>query len=223
MKENISIPPHLSLFAIENPISSEIQNEFESWLGPDLSDAAEKRKLEFISGRYCAFMACKNLGFNLDKLERGASREPLWPAGVIGSISHTDGVALAIVGLRTNTRAVGVDIEGLIPEKRFNTIERMVLTENDKKFLERFTENPMSLSEVYTIIFSAKEALFKLLYPECQCYFDFREADIESIDHNSGDISITVVSKKVEMKEYQKTYNGQFSLVDNRVISHFCL
>jgi enterobactin synthetase component D len=223
MKKLISIPNHLKMFTVNTPISIEIKNRFESWIPSDLSGAAEKRKLEFISGRYCAFMGCKELGFNLIKLERGASREPLWPSGIIGSISHTDGVALAIVGLSDKTKGIGVDIEGFIPEKKFTTIERMVLTENDKNFLEKYSKDHIKKSELYTIIFSAKEALFKLLFPECQCYFDFREADIVSINQGSGEITIEVVSKKEEMKDYLGSYIGHFSLVDNRAISFFFL
>jgi 4'-phosphopantetheinyl transferase EntD len=221
MKNIISIPENLKLIVAEGTPSARIIEQFKSWLPEDLKAAAEKRRIEFILGRYCAFKACEELGYDLKDLERGTTREPLWPDEVIGSISHTNGIVMALVGLTVDTKAVGIDIEGVIEPNRFNTIERMVLTDHDKNFLEENFYNSPKLAEIYSIIFSAKEALFKLLYPTCKCYFDFREADIQSIDLVTGEINIKVISKREEMKTVLNSYKGHFSLVDNRVISFF--
>jgi len=51
-------------------------------------------------------------------LRRGASGEPLWPAGITGSLAHDDTVAVAAVGRQSDVGAVGIDIEPAVPLSR---------------------------------------------------------------------------------------------------------
>ncbi|MEI8635195.1 hypothetical protein P4S72_30355 [Vibrio sp. PP-XX7] len=66
---------------------------------PDtLHRAVLKRKCEFLAGRLCAKRAMAECGINAETtLGIGEHREPLWPEGVIGSISHCDTQAVAVV------------------------------------------------------------------------------------------------------------------------------
>lgn len=231
MKDLFKLPKGIELYSFEENASGELKtktyehiyNKFNKWLPSDLSGAVESRKKEYITGRFCAFMAAELLGVELISLDRGPSREPIWPESLVGSISHTDGIALAVVGLKKAHKSVGIDIEGIINSGRFQTIERMVLTDNDKSFLELLDIEPAQLGKIYTIIFSAKEALFKLIYPLCQCYFDFREADIVDLNFEKGIIALEVTSERPQMKDFLATYSGEFSLVNNRAISFFIL
>ena len=58
----------------------------EEWL---IDRAVESRRREFITGRRCARRALADLGFPLAPILRGPNREPLWPAGVVSSITRS--------------------------------------------------------------------------------------------------------------------------------------
>src|SRR5437588_389954 len=82
----------------------------EEVLGPRA--VAERRQL-FALGRAAARDALGELGFAPVAIGRGEGGEPLWPAGVVGSISHSRQVAVAVAGLRQDYVGLGVDVEGL--------------------------------------------------------------------------------------------------------------
>ena len=58
--------------------------------------AVVKRRAEFFYGRLRAQAPLAALGFNGVTVGTGAMREPLWPEGVIGSITHSGDLAAAI-------------------------------------------------------------------------------------------------------------------------------
>ena len=45
----------------------------------------------------------------------GTDRAPLWPAGAVGSISHTDDYCVVVVGHSVEHRSLGVDAEPAAP------------------------------------------------------------------------------------------------------------
>src|SRR5437764_580885 len=67
------------------------------------------------AARIVARQLLAQLGYGAATLPRGASGEPIWPAGVIGSLAHDDRVAVAAVGLLRDIRAVGIDVEPAVP------------------------------------------------------------------------------------------------------------
>lgn len=140
-----------------------------------LETAIPKRKAEFLAGRYCAQKALKKMGVSCSHtIAIGENRVPCWPAGTVGSITHSKGFASAIVASSDVARSIGVDSEALIAEKTANNVSRHILTD-----MERYEENAGLVSsdrQYLTLIFSAKESIFKCLYPLVQQYFDFRHA-----------------------------------------------
>src|SRR5450631_452976 len=53
-----------------------------------VSDASPSRRLEFLEGRACAHAALRRLGYDEAPILRGKARQPRWPSGFVGSISH---------------------------------------------------------------------------------------------------------------------------------------
>src|SRR5208282_5779110 len=56
-----------------------------------LGRSVPKRAQEFAAGRVCARRALAELGVVDFPLRVGEDREPLWPEGTVGSITHTTG------------------------------------------------------------------------------------------------------------------------------------
>ena len=73
--------------------------------------AVPARKAEFAGGRQAARDALAQLGCPPMPILVGEGRAPVWPNGFCGSITHTDGICLAIVGHSRDFRSVGVDLD----------------------------------------------------------------------------------------------------------------
>src|SRR5688572_25742384 len=74
-------------------------------------NAVEARRREFITTRRCAREALAKLGHAPVVIRSGPKREPLWPAGLVGSITHTTGFRAAAIAPRSVIGSVGIDAE----------------------------------------------------------------------------------------------------------------
>lgn len=146
-------------------------------LPESLDRAVRKRKAEFIAGRYCAREALRQLDAQFHApIGIGAKREPLWPAGCIGSITHTRGYAAALVASRSELRAVGMDSERWIKPDTAQDLARQILTTRDSsKELQELFASP---AQHLTLVFSAKESLYKCLFPLVRRFFGFQTVAI---------------------------------------------
>lgn len=131
-----------------------------------LQDMAEVRQISFSSGRHYAHRALEAIGERARPITR-RDRVPVWPAGSVGSISHSPELAVAIAS--NSAPGIGVDVEraGRVDQRMF----RMLFTENE----QRYYHQDLSLA---TVAFSAKEAGYKSIYPSAQTYIGFKEAEI---------------------------------------------
>ena len=157
--------------------SEELANKYEVNLPVKLESAINKRKIEYIAGRYCAIQSLKALSSMMPpNISTNKNRSPNWPEGYIGSITHSKGFASAAIAEKKYIRAIGIDSELLIKERTANNIRSHVLTDNEKHEDNLWiTEN---FHEYLTLIFSAKESIYKCLNPLVNKYFDFRDAHI---------------------------------------------
>jgi len=76
--------------------------------------AVASRRREFRAGRIQARRALADLGAEPAAIPRGAAGEPVWPAAYTGSISHADGLAVAVVA-GSGLRALGLDVDTIAP------------------------------------------------------------------------------------------------------------
>lgn len=144
---------------------------------PDsLKTAASKRKREFLAGRCCAASALQQLSGQHLYPERAADAAPQWPAGWCGSISHSHGMAAAVVGSNARWHALGLDIERWISTERAARVAKNVWVEEERAQASRLS--PEAAARYLTLCFSAKESLFKALYPTVQRRFYFSAAAV---------------------------------------------
>ena len=119
--------------------------------------AVESRRREFATARVCARKLLAELGVEGFALLRGADRAPLWPTGVIGSISHCRDLCVAAVARRGALRSLGVDVEPAEPLEP--ALWRRILTPREATWLgSRETERR---GRIVRLFFSAKEAVYK--------------------------------------------------------------
>ncbi|MNI56689.1 phosphopantetheinyltransferase component of enterobactin synthase multienzyme complex [compost metagenome] len=109
----------------------------------------------------------------------GSAREPLWPAGMEGSISHSQlaGQGVALCGVRPAQGGMGLDLEAWLEADQAAQLWPGIVDEDEWRRLESGVGAVgLDRSRGLTLVFSAKESLFKALYPRVGRYFDFLDA-----------------------------------------------
>ena len=137
--------------------------------------AVEGRRREFITARRCARRALADLGFAPAPILSGAKREPLWPAGTAGSITHCTGYRAAAVARLTDLAGLGVDAEpdGPLPDG----VEESVASERERAQLRDLTVAAPHVSWG-RLLFSAKESVYKAWYPLTGRWLGFEDAEL---------------------------------------------
>ncbi|MEF2074601.1 4'-phosphopantetheinyl transferase family protein [Consotaella aegiceratis] len=138
-------------------------------------DAVGKRRAEFAAGRMAARIALLRLGIPGQPILQAADRSPIWPAGVVGSISHAMGIAAAIVTREAHLAGLGLDIEGATPLR--SDLWRHVLTEAEMR--TRSASPTVAQLPRCKLTFVAKEALFKTVFPTKRVFLGFHEAQVD--------------------------------------------
>lgn len=73
--------------------------------------AVETRRLEFAGGRAAAHRALFELGAEIQPVGMDARGAPEWPPGVVGSITHCEGLRACAVAWEADASSIGIDAE----------------------------------------------------------------------------------------------------------------
>lgn len=130
--------------------------------------AVAGRQAEYAAGRALACMALARLGIEAHDIGVTANRAPAWPFGAVGSISHSMGMVAVAVSRAAHYTGIGLDLEAA--DGLTNAPLDGLFTVGE---LDRYRASDL------TLIFSAKEALYKLLNPILGRYIDHLEVEIE--------------------------------------------
>jgi len=147
-----------SLLPTDVVVAVATEPDYEAPLHPAeeaaIRGAVAVRRREFAAGRACARRALVHIYSEALPIPRGAHGQPLWPAGVVGSITHTAGYCAAAVARRADYRSIGIDAqERVIVDP--DTL-RMFATERERSTGFAVDGEPAAL-----LWFSAKEAFYK--------------------------------------------------------------
>ncbi|MBO9487829.1 4'-phosphopantetheinyl transferase superfamily protein [Paracoccus sp. R12_1] len=124
----------------------------------DLRMARPRRRREWLSGRLCAALALRRLGASEFVGMQG--RAPCWPDRCTGSISHSPARVVAVAG--RGFSGLGVDCELRLDAAAASLLAPAVLSPGDLRARAPW----LGEADAVSVIFSAKEALFKALSPQ---------------------------------------------------------
>jgi 4'-phosphopantetheinyl transferase EntD len=141
-----------------------------------LGRAVPKRAREFAAGRLCARRALAEFGIVDFAIEVAADRQPVWPASMAGSITHTAGFCAAVVAERGLFGALGLDSE-VVGDVNVEIWSR-VCVPVETAWLRALPASQRQAAA--TLIFSAKEAFYKCQYPITQERLDFQDVRVEA-------------------------------------------
>jgi len=135
--------------------------------------AVEKRRLEFARGRSCVRRAMAVLGVEPIVVPNDDAGAPVWPPGLVGSITHCrDYCCAAVTRADGRLATIGIDAELLQPiEAR---TRELILREPEQRQVDALDSSvPWA-----AVVFSAKEALYKACYPLVRRWIDFHDVEL---------------------------------------------
>ncbi|GAA2853781.1 4'-phosphopantetheinyl transferase [Actinoplanes cyaneus] len=137
--------------------------------------AVEARRREFVTARRCAREALARLGCPPVPIRRGPHREPRWPAGVVGSITHCAGYRAAAVARSTDVASVGIDAEPHAPLP--DGVLEIVVASGDEDRLTTLARADPSICWD-RLLFCAKESIYKAWFPLTGRWLGFEDAQL---------------------------------------------
>lgn len=207
-----------ALTYVEQAISLKAWSELSSQAPENIQNAYPKRQSSFYSGRQCAERALAELGQS-QRIEIGQLREPLWPKGVLGSITHTSQVAMA-VAVQTNTiKGIGIDLEPVLDEDSAKAIYESVLSDVEKQKLDDWAvTSGLTELEAITLIFSVKESFYKGIFKQVNRILEFSAIEIESIEQGIIRFRLNEQSL-IELYPETTLFDGHFVAAHSHVVS----
>jgi 4'-phosphopantetheinyl transferase EntD len=166
----------------------------------------KKRVLEFSHGRECARAVLEIIGQPAVAIPRGNNREPLWPAGIVGSISHSGSSAAAVAVSKKYCLGIGLDIESDKP-----------LDKDLIPMICRVDENVESNVERAKLLFSIKESIYKCIFPTVGKIVDFLEVKV-CLDEVAGRYTACSDSGRQDL-DLLKHLHGSYCVYEDMVIS----
>ena len=188
---------------------------------PLIARSVAKRRNEFITVRYCARLALRQLGVPPAPILKGDKGEPCWPDGVVGSLTHCDGYRGAAVGRAGQLRSVGIDAEphGVLPPGVLDAISLPVER-------QELAALPADL-HWDRILFCAKEATYKAWYPLTHRWLGFEDAhvvfDVDPDGTTGGFVSEILIDPAAEAGPPLTALRGRWSVRDRLALTAIVL
>lgn len=175
-------------------------------------------------GHQCALRALKLLCPEVahEKIRKGELGEPLWPFGCVGSITHTFGLAWAAVSLDSKNLSMGIDAERILRERSRKHAMRFLKTIAAKEEIEQIEPSllkELSAEVLATLIFSAKESLYKCLSPLLGQFFWFDAARVNGINLNDRRLTLELLKDLSEVFPRGWRVDCRFAVGDELIIT----
>jgi 4'-phosphopantetheinyl transferase EntD len=178
---------------------------------PLVARAVEKRRREFTAGRTCARRALARLDRPDFPVLMGPRREPLWPPGIVGAITHCPGYCAAAVARGADVRSLGIDAELRAPLP--SGVAELVCTETERRWSAALPGEHWG-----ALLFSAKEAVYKAWYPVARRWLDYQDAEL-TVDPATGCFTARILLDGVDDVFPWNPLPGRFALDAERVFT----
>ncbi len=175
---------------------------------------SRRRRADFLAGRLCAAKALYQLGSSelLVPLASVPATPPLWPTDFVGSITHTEQFAAAAIARQGTIKYLGVDAERIIGDEECEEVASVISSADE---LEQSAACYFRPGELVSLLFSAKESVYKCFFSRLKSDLSFREIDI-SLERNSSRFQFSFPEGPGDLPKHGE---GAFSLDGTRVYS----
>jgi 4'-phosphopantetheinyl transferase EntD len=169
------------------------QDVFDIDLFPEeeavVANAVDKRRREFTTARACARAALEKLDIPSTPIAVGERGEPLWPDGVIGSITHCADYRACAVARDIEVATIGIDAEphDVLPDGVLGQIAR-------PEELARMQDLRRQAPGLHwdRLLFCMKEAVYKAWFPMARRWLGFEDASVE-VDRDGATFEVALL------------------------------
>ncbi|MBO0683164.1 MAG: 4'-phosphopantetheinyl transferase superfamily protein [Candidatus Dormibacteraeota bacterium] len=176
--------------------------------GAPVANAVGRRRREYAAGRSCARRALERLGWAGVPVLSGPRREPIWPPGVVGSITHCEGYCAVAVAAQADVGGIGIDSE--VETALGEGVREAVCTADERRWIADQGGHDWTV-----LFFSAKESLYKLWYPVMGSWLDHQDAEL-ALDLRSGRFKAHI-RRPIDSSRFPSSLTGRFAIRDGRV------
>jgi 4'-phosphopantetheinyl transferase EntD len=169
------------------------------------------RQEEFTSGRHCASQALKSLGAPSEwPLSPDEDGLPSWPESYIGSISHCKQQVVAVAARVDAVSCVGIDIENV--HRLSPAAIRRIMSAAEMEWVQGSTL-------LASLVFSAKEAIYKAYYPHFRHPANFKDVCLHPV---AGTQSLSLEASPAcfseEWQQRLKQFTVRYTFIDAYVL-----
>lgn len=185
-----------------------------------VGNAVEVRRREFVTARACAREALTRLGHPDQPVPTGARGEPLWPTGVVGSITHCAGYRACAVAPASELLTIGVDAE--VGEPLPAGLLGDIALPEERRWIERLSAEDPAVSWD-RLLFSIKESIYKAWFPLARSWLGFEDASV-AIDPAEGTFSAHLLVPGPTLGERMLDgFSGRWLATDGLLLSAIAL
>jgi 4'-phosphopantetheinyl transferase EntD len=170
-----------------------------------IADSADKRRQEFQTGRVCARLALERLGVPPVPILAGNRGEPLWPPGVVGSITHCSVYRACAIAQTDALASLGIDAEPNLPLPG-GVLARIAFG------TELEIESPAPGVCVDRLLFCAKEAIYKTWFPLTGRWLGFEDMEV-TIDRGGNAFAGRLLLPDLELDApHPMVFSGRWAM-----------
>jgi 4'-phosphopantetheinyl transferase EntD len=183
-----------------------------------IRSAVPARRREFAQGRLCARRVLAELGIRDFPLLKGEDRAPIWPEGIVGSLTHSAGYCAAAVARAEGFSSLGIDVETAEPLAA--ELASLVCLESELARLRELSEASRGI--VAKLLFSAKETVFKSVYPVTRVFLEFHDCEI-GLDEDRGMFTAVLRNPRLPLSGRGTVLRGRCARDPDRLFTGIAL
>jgi enterobactin synthetase component D len=207
-------------FALSN-FSPRMFDEQNIHCPPAIAHSVPRRQAEYFYGRAAARCALAVVGVVDWVVASGSLRQPLWPPGIVGSISHTQNYAAAIALPASSHRGIGIDVEIISDATSASALSAVAFNAAELRHIP--SDNDAVLRTLsLTIGFSAKESFYKAAFNVVGRLFDFDAVELQPFRLSDGYVDLILRTSLSSSLPCGMLVRCHFHMVDTTTVFTSC-
>jgi enterobactin synthetase component D len=170
--------------------------------------SVDRRRREFAGGRHCARLAMAALGRPASAIPQGPDRAPVWPHGLVGSITHSGDICAAVVANSNVFESIGIDMQPVASIAA--DLAGYVLRPDEAAPLQDDRPDQVDWP---TLHYCLKEAAYKTFYPMRRRMIGFHDVRLR-IDREAR----TFIAETTGSLEAPLAFGGRYTLQDGQIL-----
>lgn len=172
---------------------------------------------DILVGRACAQVALQQAGARSNHVGTSPGRAPVWPDGWVGSLSHAAGIAWAATARSSDFDSLGIDVEQRLAAEAVESVQRMVLAPGEHGFADANDKGEVTWRA--TLLFSAKESIFKCLNPLVGEFIEFTDMELSSVDLLAGQLRFRCLRRLAPLVDQGQSIEVRFARMGDFVLT----